>query len=144
MIFQVCFLLLQWLVDNLQLPMGLGTSTKPPPLNLSNATRLKNVELRWDTPVQWITRTLQTAKSQCLRRVTIFAPPSFTNSAQGTLHQEWEELDHVLVQLWTSRSIRPKFKYKETSESDDTGTKLRDLLPELTRRGIIDVVGVKD
>ena len=139
----VCFLPLSWLADNLPLPTRLGMLTTPPPIDLSRATRLRTVDLRSDTQaVEWITRTLQTIKSQYLTEIAIFVPPFLTGPVQ-TVHREWEDLDHVLVQFLTSRSIRPVFKYKATPGSDGTGKRLRALLPELASRGVVDVAEIE-
>jgi hypothetical protein len=117
--------------------------TTPPPIDLSRATRLRTVDLRSDTQaVEWITRTLQTIKSQYLTEIAIFVPPFLTGPVQ-TVHREWEDLDHVLVQFLTSRSIRPVFKYKATPGSDGTGKRLRALLPELASRGVVDVAEIE-
>ena len=114
----VCSPLLTWLAYNLPLPTGLGMPTTPPPIDLSRATKLKTVDLRTDTlAVEWITRTLQTITSKYLMQIAIVVPPFLTGLIHTTVRREWEDLDHVLVQFWTSRSIRPVFKYKMTPES---------------------------
>ena len=106
------------------------TSMAPSPLDLSNATKLKYLIFRWSIPgVQWITITLRTARSKILRRIAIFLRKALFIPEEGTL-REWHELDHLLVQLWTSRSILPRILYKHTEEGLVTR-----LLPELARKG---------
>jgi len=55
--------------------------------------------------------------------------------------QLWLELDHLLVQLWESRAIRPKMLYDAFRVREKT---MRDLagffLPEITGRGIVGLV----
>ena len=55
----------------------------------------------------------------------------------------WSELDQLLVQLWKSHSIRPRMRYDASPVSKEA---MRDLvwyyLPEITRRGIVDLVKI--
>ena len=46
------------------------------------------------------------------------------------------DLDRLLVQFWDSRSIRPKVVTEKKGKRDWAGY----LLPEITKRGIIDLV----
>ena len=132
------------ITSNFPLPTGLGMPTTPPPIDLSRATKLKTVDLRTDAlAVEWITRTLQTITSKYLVQIAIIVPPFLTSLIHTTVRREWEDLDHVLVQFWTSRSIRPVFKYKMTPGSV-MGEYLRALLPELASREIVDVAEVED
>ena len=52
------------------------------------------------------------------------------------------DVDRLLVQFWDSRSIRSKFMYLPMAGNEKV--EIRDragrLLPELTKRGIIDLV----
>ena len=57
--------------------------------------------------------------------------------------QQWHDLDRLLAQFWTSHSIRPKVAYEvevEKREDEDIRDHAPSLLPELTRRGFIDLV----
>ena len=132
---------LKRLICALSLPVDSEPYEVPPPLDLSKATRLEDVEFLLNTQtIQWITDTLRSAKSGHLQQIAITVSPSFTSLVRATAVQEWEGLDHLLVQLWTSRSICPMLKYAETQKRDDLKTLVRVLLPEATNRGIIDVV----
>jgi hypothetical protein len=53
---------------------------------------------------------LQTVESKNLQQITIHYPTILTGTIEEAVHQaqEWQELDRLLVQFWTSRSIRPK------------------------------------
>ena len=111
-----------------------------PTLDLSKATNLKDVEFRCGRPtVQWITMALQTARSENLQQITgtIYLVGISANSIEDTVRQEWQDLDRVLVQFWTSRSIRPKL----TCEAGNSFRGLApSLLPGLMRRGFVDLV----
>ena len=55
----------------------------------------------------------------------------------------WLDLDHLLVQFWESRSIRPKVVCpipKEGKQSACMGDSIGCLLPEIVGRGIINLV----
>jgi hypothetical protein len=49
---------------------------------------------------------------------------------------QWLDIDRLLVQLWESRSIRPKVM---CTAKKDMGDRIGSLLPEVTERGIIDL-----
>jgi hypothetical protein len=52
----------------------------------------------------------------------------------------WSDLDHLLVRFWESRSIRPKFACTRTPVGAGAMKNWAlCLLPELTKRGIIDL-----
>ena len=99
------------------------------------------MNLYWNSQtVQWVTGTLQTANSKYLQGIALSLP--FTRPVQATVRQEWEDLDHKLAQLWTTRSIRSKFKDARMTREyrSDVGIKARALLPELASKSILDVV----
>jgi len=126
------------------------------PIDLSKATRLKGVTFgigSWS--VEWVTVALRTItpEHQDLRQISIHETHCSRFVERGAEVRRligvrtarlWSELDHFLVQLWESRSIRPKMLYgafpgKERAVRDLTGY----FLPEITRRGIVDLVGVR-
>jgi len=92
--------------------------------------------------VQWITTTLQTAESKTIRDITIYPFHSFPETIRGAVCQEWKDLDRVLVQFWTSHSIRPQVMYGASEGVKDMRDDIPSLLPELTRRGLVDLVEV--
>ena len=55
---------------------------------------------------------------------------------EGQIFGEWSDLDHLLAKLWESHSIRPKV-ICSTPEMRDP---VESLLPEITKRGIIDLI----
>ena len=81
---------------------------------------------------------LQTVKSKNLRQITISQDAGLHDAASvgEELFPEWQDLDHLLVQFWTSHSIRPKLVDGKKHLKDLTPT----LFPELTRRGLLDIV----
>ena len=113
----------------------------PPPIDLSKVLRLKDVQFDWTTlNVQWITLTLETAKSKNLRQIRLHSSVEFVKSIGEEIRQEWRDLDRLLVQLWTSHSIRPKFTFSGRVESDNLKKVVPSLLPELTSKGAADVI----
>ena len=113
-----------------------------PSLDLSKATKLKDVLFSYRRNIQWVVTTIKTIKSKNLQQIVISSNKCIPLSGQITeaVHQEWQDLDHLLVQLWTSHSVRPKIMYRREKGEDEARGFAQRLLPELTRRGIIDVV----
>lgn len=102
------------------LPMG-------KPMDLSNATNLKEVVFRSHLDPEWISSTLQTISQdhQDLRHITIrlfnlfYSVDSwvtdqviFLHPEAGTILQNWLNLDCVLVRLQESHSIHVKLLYR--------------------------------
>ena len=86
--------------------------------------------------VRWITATLRTVISKSLRRISIDLHDETISEA---VNQEWQDLDHLLVQFWTSHSIRPRIVYVAKKGKGDLRDHVLSWLPELTRRGLIDL-----
>ena len=106
-------------------------------IDLSKASKLKYLEfVLADPSVQWITMTLRTVKSKNLQFIGINPYDDGPQIISEADHQEWQVLDHLLVQFWTSHSIRPWVMYME----EDLKDRVPSLLPELTRRGLVDLV----
>jgi hypothetical protein len=118
-------------------------------IDLSNATKLKDVVFQpISRNVKWIPAILRTAlKLRDLREISIYLPNYITATSVGTdigrvigeeNGREWLDLDRLLVQFWESSSIRPKVV---CSTQMDTGNSIgyQCLLPEITKRGIIDL-----
>ena len=114
-------------------------------LDLSKATKLKDLALRWRGPSpQRITMALQTIESKKLQHITIHLyNTTLEDPVEEMDHREWQDLDHLLVQLWTSHSIRPQAAYEVVGGGKDLRDHAPSLLPELTRRGLVDLVEVK-
>ena len=118
--------------------MNVGTS-ETPPLDLSKAIKLKGVVFNYHrSNIQWITTAIKTIKSKNLQQITIFSYTRTPLSAQikEAVHQEWQDLDHLLVQLWTSHSVRLKIMYRREEGENEARGLVQRLLPELTKRAI--------
>ena len=93
--------------------------------------------------IGWIIVALRTIESNTtLWLITINFTPVYTHPipVDEATRQEWQELDHLLVHLWTTRSIRPVFTYEKAAELTASGVLVPELLPELTRRGAVNEV----
>ena len=115
-----------------------------PSLDLSKATKLKDVLFCYGRNIQWVTTAIKTIKSKNLQQIAIssntYTPPS--GQIREAVRQEWQDLDHLLVQLWTSHSIRPKIMYQREKGKEEARGFAQRLLPELTRRGVTDVASI--
>ena len=121
-------------------------------MDLSKATKLKDVVFRPGMRrVEWVVKALQTItpKSQDLRQLIIDIPHDYTLSGLGDndeeavgepVHGQWPDLDRLLIQFWESHSIRPKVVFTAGHGVEDF---IGSLLPEITKRGIVDVDPVK-
>jgi hypothetical protein len=120
--------------------MDLVTKPGEPPLDLSKATKLKDLSFRYPaSSVRRITMALQSVKSENLRRITIHPYDISANKIGDTERRQWQDLDHLLVQSWTSHSIRPTIVYEARRIMGDLGGITLNLLPELVGRGLIDL-----
>ena len=89
--------------------------------------------------IGWIIAALRTIESNTtLWLITINFTPVYTHPipVDEATRQEWQELDHLLVHLWTTRLIHIVFTYKTAA----SGVLVPELLPELTRRGAVNEV----
>ena len=114
------------------------------PLDLSVATKLRDLVFQCTgVNVRWVAMALQTVESKDLQWVTLRPDiPTSVDVIEGTVREEWQDLDRSLVQFWTSHSIRPQVIYSPVSGVKDIRDHASNLLPELTRRGLVDIVRV--
>jgi hypothetical protein len=138
--------------DNLPLFL---VQPKSPPIGLSKATKLKNVVFHLlSQSVEWVTAILKTIpKHRDLPEVSIHLPFNVVTTGDGgnaievigeTNLGEWLDLDRLLVQFWESSSIRPRVVRPMRMgrvRSTMYCVGYQSLLPEITKRGIIDLVG---
>jgi hypothetical protein len=115
------------------------------PLNLSKTTRLG--ELKFECTgltVEWITTTLRSAQYTTLRKITIVVSDRsmVIDPVEEAIRREWQDLDHLLDQLWTSRSVCPEITYKERRVANGLGELVLSLLPKLAGKGAVAGVGV--
>jgi len=110
-------------------------------LDLSKATKLKYLKFLWTrSSVQWIATTLQTVKSKNLQRIIICQAIALPEEIEEAVYREWQDLDRLLVQFWASHLIRPRVTYVVGKGGKDLRDHVPSLLPELTRRGLVDLV----
>ena len=64
-------------------------------------------------------------------------PPVTTEEA---VYEEWKDLDQLLLQFVASHSIRPMIAYVTEEGGMFLRLNVQDLLPELTKRGSVDLV----
>ena len=122
-------------------------------IDLSTATKLENV-IFFSTSlnVERITLALRTITPghRDLRQICIHLPYDRVLISPGVIVRQiieravcdqWLALDHVLVQLWGSHSIRSKITYiTSRTEREGIDESMEWLLPETMKRGIIDLV----
>ena len=126
-----------------------------PPLDLSRAAKLKDLSYTCGgSDIQRVTMALQTVQSKNLQQINIYPCKTLRDLQQTNTHlygtpgnpveeailQQWQDLERVLVQFWTSHSIRPKITYDAGIGQKDWGALVPRLMPELTRRGLFDLV----
>ena len=111
-----------------------------PLVDLSKLTKLKNVVFGCPY-IQRITTTLRTAEFINLEQITIYSPTNFGTPSVKSAYREWQDLDRLLLQFWTSRSLRPKIEYGGECDLIKLAPRL---LPELTSRGAIDLIDVHE
>ena len=92
--------------------------------------KLKEVVFGFNGPLQWINTAIESIGSRDLERVTIKSWHILVD------YREWGVLDRLLAQLWTSRSIRPTVSFSRMGKMIGLVPKL---LPELTKKGVVDV-----
>ena len=106
----------------------------PSPLDLSKATKLKCVEFQLGKAwVRWISETLRSARVNTVRQINLTLYATF--HVTEDVVREWLDLDHLLVQLWTSHLIVPKVTY-----GPELGVLTSNLVPELMNRGAVHVM----
>lgn len=113
--------------------------------DLSKTVTLKHVKLvrmGESSTVRWITMALRTVKSRNLESITIAIDEDFPEAIDDEAHREWKNLDRLFVQFWTSRSIRPQVMNAPGWREETFRGNARQLLPESTGRGIVDMVEV--
>ena len=95
-----------------------------------------------ESSVQWITEILQTVKSKNVQHIQISIYTD--DEISEAIRQEWQDLDRLLVHFWTSYLVRPRVVYLLREGEKDMRDHAQSLLPELTRRGLIDLIEATD
>jgi len=91
-----------------------------------------------------------TPKHRDLRQISIYLHcPSHPAGAEvgvvraigRRIYEQWLDLDRLLVQFWESHSIRPRLvRTTPAQETPDAERCIGRLLPEVTKRGIAELV----
>ena len=112
-----------------------------PSFDLSKAIKLKDVVFNYRrSSIQWVTTTIKTIKSKNLQQIVIFSDTwnaILGQVREAAVRQEWQDLDYLLLNLWTSHSVRPVLMYRREHGADNARGAAQMLLPDMTRRGII-------
>ena len=128
-------------------------------IDLSEARKLKDATFTFggQNPI-WVLTALQTIthEHRDLQQITLHLPlipsdptPVHLDPADielkigETTYQHWLELDHLLAQLWEAHSIHLEVVYVVPSPKnrESANSRVDVLLPEVTRRGIANLVG---
>ena len=146
--------LVRWLGTHLGVN-GLSCSidpSQPAQVNLSKATKLKDVTLKCSLRPGWILKTLRTVACDHteLERIVLRVVSSqglgdsqdVKYAVGESAYREWLELDRVLAQLCESQSIRVKVVCDGSADTDESRERRRMevLLPEAMARGVVDLV----
>jgi len=115
-------------------------------IDLSKAVKLRDVVFRCTgLHAEWITKTLNTVKSENLHSLSLKFPRSgIEDPVWEVAHREWLDLDRLLVQFWDSHKLRSKVIYATEKGEKDAKDEVAKFFPELTRRGIVDVLNKSD
>ena len=129
-------------------PQLSAEDTSPIHVDLSKATKLaKAIFLLPSMNAKCITLALQTItrKHRNLRQISIHVPHETLADIEATravgeqIRGQWSDLDYLLAHFWDSRSIRPKISCNAPRGGRGKVNEcVRRLLPEITRREIID------
>jgi len=112
-----------------------------PLLDLSKATKLKYlIFLPLGLTLQPTIMALRTVESKILRQITIHSHTATIRDPIEEAAQGWQDLDRLLVQFWTSCSVRLRLLYRRNKRGQDLRDHAPSLLPESTRRGLVELV----
>ncbi|KAF9786149.1 hypothetical protein BJ322DRAFT_771169 [Thelephora terrestris] len=116
-------------------------------IDLSSATKLREVTFWFDYEAGWITNALKTIlpEHRDLQEILICVYPSRDSSADDPVdskkvvgeevYERWMDLDDLLVQLWESHAVRTKLLVER--KAGKVYRIVTGLLPEMMERGII-------
>lgn len=86
-------------------------------LDLSNAARPKDLMfLDGAAGIQWVIVTLQTARLENLRQITIYSHELYADPTEERV-REWHNLDRLLLELWSSHSILPRIRGSDSLQT---------------------------
>jgi hypothetical protein len=128
-------------------PLGLamGNSDGAASFDLSKATKLRHAVFRLhrDYPI-WITMALKTIASERTElRISLHVPVyrgSIASSFDEEVGRQWADLEFTLIRLWESHGVRTRVVYDPGEEKGEAREYIERLLPEVMKRGIIELV----
>lgn len=136
----MCFLGRRCSTDNLPPRVESARTT---PLDFSNAKQLRDVEFVCEkSDVRWITEVLRTAEIRNLKSVSVVVSHfvALHASRLDAADLGWSDLDRLLVELWALNSLRLRVMCRSRDGWKDPEGDVAKVLPESTRRGIVDLV----
>ena len=128
---------------------SLAAGSGPALIDLSKATKLRCIVFQpVSLTVTWVIAALRTItpEHRDLRQISVHVPGyiALVDASAGleqavgkAVYRQWLDLDRLLVQLWESRSIRPKLVPGLPMENRKQN--IACLFPEMTKRGVIDL-----
>jgi len=130
--------------SNLLIPLDPRSAS----FDLSKATKLVDVIFRLESlRVEWISLALRavTTKHRDLQRISVDLPYHFTWLSVGDFKraigeeapEEWLDLDHILVHLWESLSIRTNVAWRRGLWKEGLEDYVGFLSPEMAKRGMV-------
>ena len=99
----------------------------------------------------WTAMVLKTLTSEHrnFRKVTIHIPIAISSVGEPVnvkqsigeeTHGQWMDLDHILIQLWESNAIHTQVIYTTEGEKKEAREFIGALLPEMTKRGKVEML----
>jgi hypothetical protein len=117
-------------------------------IDLSEAIRLKEVKFIFDAIKDvWTTAALKTitSKHTQFKKVSMFISMEEILYFMGkNILDRWMDFDRVLVQLWESHAIHTQVTYSTEQEEKEAREYIGSLLPEMTKRGRLEMVDERD
>ena len=124
-------------------------------IDLSKATNLRGVVIRLRNPDgTWAGLMFKTLTSEHkdLRWISIYMGfrgqvdiHQLQQRDQAEISRRWRDLDHTLVQLWESNKTATRIIYITAGDGKTRAREYAEqLLPEITRRGIVELVAYSD
>lgn len=129
-------------------------------IDLSKAIRLKETTFACSFDPWWVIMALRsvTCNHRNLQRVSVIAdwllyrrgfcrfdPANIVNWVGEAVYLRWLELDRLLFRLWESHSVHLEVRYEIPPSMDEKRARgfMEEFFPELTSRGLVDLVGRK-
>jgi hypothetical protein len=117
-------------------------------IDLSEAIRLKEVKFIFEAFKDvWTTASLKTitSKHTQFKKVSMFiCMEEYIGFIGRDILDQWMDFDRVLVQLWELHAIHTRVDYSIEQEEKEAREYIGILLPEMTKRGRIEMADKRD